>query len=134
MLSRNDRKFFKLYHSAPHLSGYLIDYMLNPMRISVYDATIKSYDTVSLPFMMEKLNFTDAKECKDFLDSRHASYAELSSPSLSLQPAVEATSSLKSKRKDSKKVKKNKTVVPPRPIIPIDSLNINCRASRTSQF
>lgn len=124
MNTGNDCKFFKLYQNAPHMSGYLIDYMLNPMRNKLYEATIKSYDTISLPFMMKKLHFMTPQECKEFLDSRHVRYvgdessrvtASSSSSSSSNSSngggdaiAVANASSLKSTRKDKKKEKKEK--------------------------
>ena len=124
--NKNDRKFFKLYQSSPHLSGYLVDYMLNPMRIGVYEATIKSYDTVSFPFMMQKLNFTEVKECEEFLLSRHVRFVQTAA-----QPEVAAgTQALKSKRKDKKKKEGGKQVAA---AIPSESLRIDCRASRTAE-
>lgn len=122
MITRNGSKFFKLYDSAPHMSGYLIDYMLNPMRKSIYDTTIASYDTVTFPVMMEKLHFSDAKECKEFLDNRNVQYVDDSNGITKSANAPD--SALKSKRKE-KKIEKKKTKAPD----PL-SLIISCKASR----
>lgn len=139
MNTGNDCKFFRLYQNAPHMSGYLIDYMLNPMRIKLYDATIKSYDTVSLPFMMKKLHFLDAQECKEFLDGRHAQYGGASGGSSSAgvtagvtAVAASSSSSLKAARKEKKKdKKKNKPSQQAVAAIPLETLQINCRESRS---
>lgn len=130
MINRNDRKFFKLYESSPHMSAYLIDYLLNPMRIRIYDAMMKSYDSVSLQFIMEKLNFVDVKECKEFIDIRNVKYVSQSTAPAKNIPQDATSSSLKSKRKE-KKVKKQ--VVQVAEVVSIDpsAIRIDCRASRS---
>lgn len=132
MINRNDVKFFKLYQSSPHLSGYLIDYMLNSMRTRIFDSAIKSYDNVPISFMMEKLNFTDIKECKEFLDSCRVRYVSDAKVPESSSTSVVTSSSLKSKRKDKKKDKKMSPKKPPVVVqVPLETLCIDCRASRT---
>lgn len=138
MKTGNGSKFFQLYQTAPHMSGYLIDYMLHPMRNTLYDAVIKSYETVSLSFMMKKLNFVDAKECKEFLDSRRALYVDPSSVTVATPGAsgsgrggsCSTGSSLTSARKPKKiKAKKKEPEVSS---VPLEEYVLNCRASRAS--
>ncbi len=52
MTSGNYSKFFKLYRSAPHMSGYILDYMLHSVRISAYDTYIRAYDVLFIPELM----------------------------------------------------------------------------------
>lgn len=48
LVDGNTSRFFKLYSSAPLLSGYILDYMVSSVRKNAYDAMIKANDTVSL--------------------------------------------------------------------------------------
>ena len=128
MLTNNDTKFFKLYESAPHMSGYLIDYMLFSVRKSVYDVILSSYDTVSIQFMMKKLHFSEVNECKEFLDKRNVKYNDGNKVS----STTTTSESMKNKQQKKKKKKKEKVKVKNEVNRDPSTLTINCRSSRIS--
>jgi SAC3 family protein LENG8/THP3 len=41
-------RFFQLYNAAPHMSGYLLDYMLLSVRDKAYTSLVKAHDSVPL--------------------------------------------------------------------------------------
>mmetsp|Transcript_2644 Transcript_2644/g.3960 ORF Transcript_2644/g.3960 Transcript_2644/m.3960 type:complete len:302 (-) Transcript_2644:146-1051(-) len=72
LVDGNTSRFFKLYSSAPLLSGYILDYMVSSVRKNAYDAMIKANDTVSLGDITKILGFSKVKECKAFLKDKGA--------------------------------------------------------------
>ena len=60
--------FFKLYESAPHLSAYLMDFLVRRVRDSAYERIVVSYrPTMSVEHFREALFFQDLEETRRFL-------------------------------------------------------------------
>lgn len=60
--------FFRLYESAPHMSAYLMDYLVRRVRNVAYSRIIAAYrPTISMKHFREILSFHDLKETRIFL-------------------------------------------------------------------
>lgn len=60
--------FFRLYESAPHLSSYLMDFLVRRVRKAAYERIVASYrPTVGLERVREILAFADMEETRRFL-------------------------------------------------------------------
>ena len=60
--------FFRLYESAPHLSAYLMDFLVRRVRDSAYERIVVSYrPTMSVEHFREALFFQDLEETRRFL-------------------------------------------------------------------
>lgn len=74
----NDYKtFFRLYESAPHLSAYLMDFLVKRVRDSAHDRIMAAYrPTVSIEHIRDCLHFQDLEETRRFLRQRGAVFVE----------------------------------------------------------
>ncbi|KAG7364793.1 SAC3/GANP family protein [Nitzschia inconspicua] len=60
--------FFRLYESAPHLSAYLMDFLVRRVRIAAYERIVAAYrPTISVEHFREVLVFHDLEETRRFL-------------------------------------------------------------------
>jgi SAC3 family protein LENG8/THP3 len=60
--------FFKLYESAPHLSAYLMDFLVKRMREKAYERIIAAYrPTICVEYFRGALHFQDIEETRLFL-------------------------------------------------------------------
>jgi hypothetical protein len=60
--------FFRLYESAPHLSAYLMDFLVRRVRNNAYERIIAAYrPTVSVEHFREALFIQDLEETRRFL-------------------------------------------------------------------
>ncbi|KAL3924336.1 MAG: hypothetical protein SGILL_001103 [Bacillariaceae sp.] len=60
--------FFRLYESAPHLSAYLMDFLVRRVRNSAFERIIAAFrPTVSVEHFREALVFQDLEETRRFL-------------------------------------------------------------------
>mmetsp|Transcript_5247 Transcript_5247/g.8116 ORF Transcript_5247/g.8116 Transcript_5247/m.8116 type:complete len:393 (-) Transcript_5247:233-1411(-) len=67
--------FFRLYESAPHLGVYLMDFLLQRMRLEGYKRIIAAYrPTVSVEFLKKTLLFSDVEETRRFLKECKAKF------------------------------------------------------------
>jgi SAC3/GANP family len=65
--------FFRLYESAPHLSAYLMDFLVQRVRVAAYAAMMASYrPDVTVALIQQRLHFADGEEVKRFLRSQRA--------------------------------------------------------------
>ena len=65
--------FFRLYDSAPHMSAYLMDYLVRRVRNVGYARIIAAYrPTMSTERFREILNFHDLEEARQFLKKKGA--------------------------------------------------------------
>jgi hypothetical protein len=67
--------FFRLYESAPHLSAYLMDFLVKRVRDQAYDRIVASYrPTMGVERIREALKFDNLEETRLFLRDRGAVY------------------------------------------------------------
>ena len=67
--------FFRLYESAPHLSAYLMDYLVRRVRNVAYARIIAAYrPTFSTERFREVLAFHDLEEARQFLKKKGATF------------------------------------------------------------
>ena len=70
--------FFRLYESAPHLSAYLMDFLVRRVRESAYERIIAAYrPMISVEHVREALVFKDLEETREFLRSSGAVFVEV---------------------------------------------------------
>jgi len=63
--------FFRLYESAPHMSAYLMDYLVRRVRNVGYARIIAAYrPTISTERFREILSFHDLEETREFLKKK----------------------------------------------------------------
>lgn len=76
------QSFFRLYESAPHLSAYLMDFLVRRVRKNAYRRIIASYrPSVSVEHFRESLSFQDLEETRRFLKENGAIFIhELGAP------------------------------------------------------
>ncbi len=74
--------FFRLYESAPHLSAYLMDFLVRRVRKNAYHRIIASYrPSLSVEHFREALSFQDLEETRRFLKENDAIFIhELGAP------------------------------------------------------
>lgn len=71
------RTFFRLYDSAPHLSAYLMDFLVQRVRQAAYDCIVAAYrPSVSVEFVRQHLQLADGEETRHFLQQRRAVFLE----------------------------------------------------------
>lgn len=69
--------FFRLYESAPHLSAYLMDFLVKRVRASAYERIVAAYrPTISVEHIREALLFQDLEETRKFLQESGAVFVE----------------------------------------------------------
>ena len=69
--SHNYRQFFRLYDSAPHMSVYLMDFMLQRVRKTAYESIVAAFrPTIGMAQIQEWLGFLDREETMQFLKAR----------------------------------------------------------------
>ena len=69
--------FFRLYESSPHLSVYLMDFLLKRVRLEAYDRIVASYrPTMGVEYFRETLQFPNLEETRMFLKKNGAVFAE----------------------------------------------------------
>ena len=67
-------QFFKLYTTAPHMSVYLMDFLVRRVRDNAYARMIASYrPSVSVETIRENLHFHDLQEARQYLNSKNKS-------------------------------------------------------------
>lgn len=65
--------FFRLYESAPHLSAYLMDFLVKRVRSEAYDRIVASYrPTMGIEYFREALQFPNLEETRHFLKTSGA--------------------------------------------------------------
>lgn len=71
------RTFFRLYESAPHLSAYLMDYLVKRIRDCAYERIIAAYrPTVSIEHIRDCLHLKDLQETRHFLRQQGAVFVQ----------------------------------------------------------
>jgi hypothetical protein len=73
--SHSYRAFFRLYDAAPHLSAYLMDFLVQRVRNAAYDCIVAAYrPAVSVDFFRRQLHFgdDDQDDALQFLQQRRA--------------------------------------------------------------
>mmetsp|Transcript_6897 Transcript_6897/g.9912 ORF Transcript_6897/g.9912 Transcript_6897/m.9912 type:complete len:500 (-) Transcript_6897:461-1960(-) len=69
--------FFVLYENAPHMSAYLMDFLVKRMRCCAYELIVASYrPMLSVEFFREALQFQDLEETRTFLKQCGASFVK----------------------------------------------------------
>lgn len=69
------RTFFRLYNCAPHLSAYLMDFLVKRVRDQAYKCIIASHrPTVSIEYIRDALFLNDLEETRLFLRQQGASF------------------------------------------------------------
>jgi SAC3/GANP family len=72
--------FFRLYESAPHLSAYLMDFLVRRVRMAAFERIISAYrPTISVEHFREVLVFQDLEETRRFLKKSGAVFVTDSS-------------------------------------------------------
>ena len=91
--------FFRLYESAPHMSAYLMDYLVRRVRNVGYARIIAAYrPTISTERFREVLSFHDLEETRQFLKKKGAVFLN-DNENLPFWVDCKATYTLKSKLK-----------------------------------
>jgi hypothetical protein len=69
--------FFRLYESAPHMSAYLMDFLVRRVRSSAFERIVAAYrPTISVEHFREALVFHDLEETRRFLKKSGAAFVE----------------------------------------------------------
>lgn len=69
------RTFFRLYECAPHLSAYLMDFLVKRVRDQAYKRIIASHrPTISIEYIRDALHLNDLEETRRFLRQQDASF------------------------------------------------------------
>lgn len=69
--------FFRLYESSPHLSVYLMDFLLKRVRKEAYDRIVASYrPTIGVEYIRETLQFPSLEDTRIFLKKNGAIFVE----------------------------------------------------------
>ena len=77
--------FFRLYDSSPHLSVYLMDFLLKRVRAEAYDRIVASYrPTISVEYIRETLQFPNLEETRIFLKKNGAVLVENSAIAIAI--------------------------------------------------
>ncbi|CAB9502666.1 Leukocyte receptor cluster member 8 homolog [Seminavis robusta] len=75
--------FFKLYESAPHMSAYLMDFLVKRMREMAYERIIAAYrPTICVEYFRGALHFPDMEETRLFLRQMGAKFVRGEQPPL----------------------------------------------------
>ena len=69
------RTFFRLYHAAPHLSAFLMDFLVQRVRAAGYQLLVAAYRPhISCEFVRDCLQMDDLEETRQFLKQQDAVY------------------------------------------------------------
>ncbi|EDO18405.1 hypothetical protein Kpol_1013p80 [Vanderwaltozyma polyspora DSM 70294] len=68
--TNNYHQFFNIYGSLEYLSKKLVDIFISKIRLKSLVTISKSYNQISMSFLMKELQFKDVNEIKDFLKSK----------------------------------------------------------------
>jgi hypothetical protein len=64
-------KFFMLYDAAPHMSPYILDFLLHRVRLQAYHVLMASYrSSLSIVYVQQALHFDTLEEVHHFLQQR----------------------------------------------------------------
>lgn len=77
-VSSNDyHRFFTLYDQAPHMSVYLMDFLLKRVRVAAYDSIVAAYrPTIAVRQIQAWLGIFNAQETHSFLKERGAVFVQ----------------------------------------------------------
>jgi len=79
ILSKNSFQFFKLHSTAPNMSGYLMDHLVNTMRVHAYKMLLASYrPNLPVTFLCKALSFHPPRSALSFLDENGVCYVDSS--------------------------------------------------------
>ena len=71
------RAFFRLYNEAPHMSPYLMDFLVQRVRSAAYQRLVAAYRPhISCEFVKECLQMDDLEEARHFLKQQDAVYLQ----------------------------------------------------------
>jgi hypothetical protein len=71
------RRFFDLYDSAPEMSGYLMDFLVDRVRSAGYNSIVAAYrPTISVSELQDWLGFLNEDETMQFLSEQYAVLVE----------------------------------------------------------
>jgi hypothetical protein len=74
--------FFRLYQSAPHMSPYLMDFLVHRVRNGAYERILASFrPSISVEHLCTCLHFDDLEETRRFLKHRKAVFVQEESTS-----------------------------------------------------
>lgn len=81
LATSNYVRFFRLYNSAPNMSGYIMDHFIERERMTALTIMSKAYMTLTLPYLTTTLAFDADSETDDFLASHNAAvYTNATAP------------------------------------------------------
>jgi SAC3 family protein LENG8/THP3 len=70
--------FFRLYSNAPHMSPYLMDFLVQRVRTQAYRVLVAAHrPTLSLEYLQQQLQFDSEPELRDFLRQQNVVYASI---------------------------------------------------------
>jgi len=73
----NYRAFFRLYESGPHLSPYLMDFLVQRVRDRAFISIVSAYrPTISIEHIRDSLCFRDLEETRQFLRQHSAAFVQ----------------------------------------------------------
>lgn len=77
-VEENDfRAFFRLYDCAPHLSAYLMDFLVKRVRDNAYERIVAAYrPTISIEHIRDALQLKDLEETRRFLRQHEAVFVK----------------------------------------------------------
>ena len=71
MIGNNHVAFFRLYQSAPHLSAYLMDFLVQRVRSNAVQQMVAAHrPTLTMEYIQQALDFRDVEETYQFLKKR----------------------------------------------------------------
>mmetsp|Transcript_9082 Transcript_9082/g.15477 ORF Transcript_9082/g.15477 Transcript_9082/m.15477 type:complete len:199 (+) Transcript_9082:164-760(+) len=75
VITRNYHAFFKLFQECPNMGGYLLDEILDTMRVTALKCIAKAYfPTVPIQFLSKELLFPSEASCNTFLRQHGAKF------------------------------------------------------------